>query len=265
MKTKILTIDGKSKSEINLPKCFSAEIRKDIVAKVLEAKKRKQPYAPSPVAGKQHSASGKIKHRRHVWKTHYGQGISRIPRKSVSRRGNRFNWIGAEISSTRGGRRAHPPKIISMINTKSINKKEMKIALMSAISATANGKEISQRYATLKNKKIENAPFIVEKKLTSLKTKELIASLKKILGENLFGLALQKKSVRAGKGKLRGRKYKSNAGLLLVVGKDENLKTSAFDVVAVKSLGVVDLAKGGVGRLTVYTENAIKDLGEKLK
>jgi len=35
----------------------------------------------------------------------------------------------------------------------------------------------------------------------------------------LLNIDLQKKSVRAGKGKLRGRKYKSNAGLLLVVGK----------------------------------------------
>ena len=38
-----------------------------------------------------------------------------------------------------------------------------------------------------------------------------------------------------------------------------------IDVVNIKSLGVTDLAKGGVGRLTVYTEQAIKDLGEKLK
>ena len=265
MKTKILDINGKEKASLELPKCFSSEIRKDVIAKVLESKKTQQPYAPSPVAGKQHSASGKIKHRRHVWKSHYGKGISRIPRKTVSRKGDRFNWIGAEISSTRGGRRAHPPKILSMINTKKINKKELKIALISAISATANGNEIANRYATLKNKKVENAPFVVESKLISLKTKGLISSLKKILGKDLFELALQKKSVRAGKGKLRGRKYKSNAGLLLVVGKNELLKTNSFDVVDVKSLGVTDLAKGGVGRLTIYTEGSIKELGEKLK
>ncbi len=262
-KTKILDINGKEKASLNLPKCFSAEIRKDIVAKVLEVKKIQQPYAPSPVAGNQHSASGKIKHRRHVWKTHYGQGISRIPRKTVSRRGDRFNWIGAVVPFARGGRRAHPPKILSMINTKKINKKELKIALMSAISATANGIEIVNRYATLKNKKVENAPFIVETKLISLKTKDLISSLKKILGKDLFELALQKKSVRAGKGKLRGRKYKSTAGLLLVVGKNELLKTNSFDVVDVKSLGVTDLAKGGVGRLTIYTEGAVRELANK--
>ena len=39
MKSKILDINGKEKGTLNLPKCFSAEIRKDVVAKVLEAKK----------------------------------------------------------------------------------------------------------------------------------------------------------------------------------------------------------------------------------
>ena len=201
MKANILSIDGKKLKDINLPSCFSQEIRKDIIAKVLETGKNKQPYAPSLVAGKQHSASGKIVHRRHVWKSGYGRGISRIPRKIMTRKGSQFNWVGAEISSTTGGRRAHPPKIISMINTKKINKKELKIALISAISATANEKEVSQKYERLKGKKIENLPLIVESKLISLKTKELISSLKKILGKRLFELALRKKSVRSGKGR----------------------------------------------------------------
>ena len=51
----------------------------------------------------------------------------------------------------------------------------------------------------------------------------------------------------------------------MVIGEKEKLKTNAFDVKDVKSLSVVDLAKGGAGRLTMYTENAIKELGEKLK
>ena len=58
----------------------------------------------------------------------------------------------------------------------------------------------------------------------ALKKKDSFESIKKILGKDLFSLALQKKSTRSGKGKLRGRKYKSNAGMLLVLGKDEKLK-----------------------------------------
>ncbi|HDK42422.1 MAG TPA: 50S ribosomal protein L4 [Candidatus Pacearchaeota archaeon] len=265
MKADILDITGKKKVSIELPKCFSQEIREDIVAKVLEAKKTKQPYSPSPVAGKQHSASGTLRHRRHVWKSSYGRGMSRIPRKAFSRRGSQFNWEGAEIPSTRGGRRAHPPKVLANINTLKINKKELMTALCSAISATADSRKVSKKYSKLKDKKLENLPFIVESKLTSLKTKQLVDNLKKILGEGLIDLAVKKRKVRSGRGKLRGRKYKKNAGLLLVTGKDEKLKTNVIEVKNTKMLGVQDLAKGGVGRLTLYTENAIKELGEKLK
>ena len=263
MKTKILDINGKEKGSIDLPKCFSQKVREDVVAKVIESKKIKQPYSPSPIAGKQHSASGIIIHQRKVWKSGYGRGISRIPRKIMTRKGSQFNWVGAEVSNTRGGRRPHPPKILSMVNRLKVNKKEMKLALESALSATVIAKFVKKRYATLKDVEVKNTSFVVESKLTTLKAKELMASVKKILGENLFSLAVQKKNIRSGKGKLRGRKYKSNAGLLIVVGDKEKLKTTAFEVVTAKTLGVNELASGGVGRLTVYTEEAIKNLGEK--
>ncbi len=265
MKTHILEIDGEKGKEIALPNAFSSVVREDIVAKVVEAKKTRQPYSPSPVGGKQHSASGKIQHTRHVWKTMQGKGISRVPRKIMSRRGSQFNWVGAEIPSAVGGRRAHPPKVISMINTKRINKKEMALALKSALSATADEKLVAKRYERLAGKKISGLPLVVESKITHLKAKDLIQSLRKILGEVLFGVSLKQRSVRSGKGKLRGRKYKKNLGLLLVVGNKEKLKTNLIDVKGVKGLNVTDLANGGVGRLTMYTEEAIKEIGEKIK
>jgi len=138
MKSKILDITGKEKATIDLPKCFNTKIRKDVLAKVLEAKKSEQPFSPSPVGGKQHSASGIIIHRRKVWKSGYGRGRSRVPRKIMSRKGSQFNWVGAEIPSVRGGRRAHPPKVLSRIKVLKINKKEIKLALCSALSATAS-------------------------------------------------------------------------------------------------------------------------------
>ncbi len=265
MKTHIIHINGEKGKEITLPSAFSESVREDIVAKVVEARKTRQPYAPSPVGGKQHSASGKIQHVRHVWKTMQGKGISRVPRKIMSRRGSQFSWVGAEIPNAVGGRRAHPPKVISMINTKRINKKEMTIAMKSALSATGNEKLVAKRYATLNDKKLSGLPIVVESKITSLKTKNLISGLKKVLGDTLFEVSLKQRSVRSGKGKLRGRKYKKNLGLLLVTGNKEKLKTSLIDVKDVKSLNVTDLANGGVGRLTIYTEEAISEIGEKLK
>jgi large subunit ribosomal protein L4e len=265
MKAKILDINGKEKSSIEMPKIFSEKIREDIVAKVLEAKKTRQPYAPSPVGGKQHSASGKIQHTRHAWKTMQGKGISRVPRKIMSRRGSQFNWVGAEIPNAVGGRRAHPPKVISMINVKRINKKEMAIAMKSALAATGDEKLVAKRYERLNGKKLSGLPLVVESKITSLKAKDLVSSLKKVLGEVLFPISLKQRSVRSGKGKLRGRKYKKNLGLLLVVGEKEGLKTNLIDVKKVKALNVTDLANGGVGRLTMYTESAISEIGERIK
>src|SRR3989338_59927 len=111
MKAHLYSKEGKQKSQIELPHQFSVNVRNDLVQKLINSLVfiSSQPYAPNPEAGKRHSASGIISHKRHDWKGHYGRGISRIPRKIMSRRGTQFFWIGAEISSARGGRRAHPP------------------------------------------------------------------------------------------------------------------------------------------------------------
>ena len=188
-----------------------------------------------------------------------------MPRKIMSRRGSQFNWVGAEIPNAVGGRRAHPPKVISMINTKRINKKEMIIAMKSALAATADEKIVAKRYERLKDKKLSGLPLVVESKITSLKAKDLVSGLKKVLGNVLFEVSLKQRKVRSGKGKLRGRKYKKNLGLLLVVGEKERLKTNLIDVKNVKELNVTDLANGGVGRLTMYTESAISEIGERIK
>ena len=111
---------------------------------------------------------------------------------------------------------------------------------------------------------VKNAPFVVDK-FDKTKTKEILAGLKNILGNDLFELAIKKKSIRAGKGTMRGRKYKSNAGLLIVIGNGETLKFNSVDVKKANSVGVPDLARGGVGRLTLYTESAINELNERFK
>ncbi len=261
MKMDIYDITGKKSKSIEAPFFFESPVREDVVAKVLESKKKGQPYSSSPVAGKQSSASGIIIHQRKVWKSGYGKGMSRIPRKIMSRRGSQFHWEGADVPSAVGGRRAHPPK--AKINTNKINKKEMRIALISALSASADSKRILKKYERLSDNKII-VPIIIESKITSLKVKELQSSLEKILGKNLFKLAFPVKSIRSGRGKLRGRKYKKNAGMLFVLGNEEKLRTKRLDIVTAQTLSVTDLAKGGLGRFVIYTENAINDLQKKL-
>ena len=255
MKLVVLNKEGKKVKEMDT-KLFEEPVRIDIISKVLEAEKLKQPFANKFRAGMDRSASGNVRHRRHVWKSHYGRGMSRIPRMTMSRRGTQFNWVGAIVPFARGGRRAHPPK--GSTGLVKINRKEAIKALLSSLSYVSDSKELVKKYARIE-KVNEDFPLVVENKFLELKTKDFLESLKKILGD-LYSVAIQEKSIRAGKGKMRGRKYKQNAGLLFVVGDEENKNVNGIDIVKVNELSVSDLASGGA-RLTLFSEKAIEELG----
>lgn len=254
MKAEMYDLKGNKKGSVELPKIFETKIRADLVSKYFEADKFIQPYMHSPEGGRKHSASGTISHKRHDWKGHYGRGISRVPRKTMWRRGTQFYWIGAEASGTRGGRRVHGPKGIG--KERKINKKEIKLAMNSAFAASIDQKYILERYGSL-DKLDTKLPIVIQSDFNGAKTKEVLLFLENILG-NAWNLALRKKKVRAGKGKLRGRKYKSNAGVLLVIGEKDNLKMKGIDVKKVEDISIKDLYP--LGRLTIYTENALHEL-----
>ena len=261
MKTEILNIDGSKAKEIELPSIFSLPVREDIILKVYLTHLKKQPYAPELYAGMKYSASGIIAHQRRKWKTAYGIGISRIPRKIMLRRGSRFFWVGATVSGTRGGRRAHPPKIVSQLNYKKINKKEKSFALKSAIASTASIESLKKKYSRFSDK--IKLPIVISDKITGMKMQEIKKVLEIILKEN-YVLAEKEIRTRAGKGKMRGRENKKSGGVLIVISNKEKLTCKNFDVVNAKNISLQDLASGGVpGRLTVYTETAIKDLAER--
>jgi len=251
MKATLFDSSGKKKSEINLPKTFSAKVRTDIVQKYFETNKLVQPYSPYERAGQEYSAAGRIRHRRHRWGSHYGRGISRIPRKTMWRRGTQFYWVGATAPGTRGGRRAHPPKGIG--KEKKINKKEMIIAFNSAFSATAIPKFVESRYSRLD--KAPHVPAVIES--IPSKTKDVISTIKKIFAD-ASELAFKKKTVRPGRGSSRGRKYKSNAGLLVLTGEKEKVKVSGLDIKPINDVTIADLYP--LGRLVLYTQKAIEEL-----
>jgi large subunit ribosomal protein L4e len=251
MKTTLFDSTGKKKSEMELPAVFNTRIREDIVQKYFEAEKLVQPYAPYSEAGRRHSASGTISHKRHDWKGHYGRGISRVPRKTMWRRGTQFFWIGAEVSGARGGRRAHPPKGIG--KEKKINKKEIQIAMSSALASTSNKEYIISRYQSIS--KIDLAPAIIES--LPEKTKQLKQTLNSIF-PNLEKIIFRNYSTRAGVGKLRGRKYKSNAGILIVTSENEYKQLKGFDIVPINELSIADLFP--LGRIALFTQKAIGEL-----
>lgn len=262
MKIQVLSSDGKKKVEIETT-IFKGEIRKDLIQKVVESEKKQQPFSPSPFGGKQAAAAGKTKHARRKWRSAAGRGLSRVPRKVFWRRGTQFYWQGATVASARGGRRAHPPKVLSMLREKKVNKKEKEKAFFSALAMTASVGEIRKKYKSLEDKDIKTKfPIIVEDKILELKTKDFFSALKKVLQE-LIDIAIQKKSIRAGRGKSRGRKYRKTSGLLFVTGKEREKKIKGIEIKKSYQVSVSDLASNGA-RLVMYTEEAIKELTEKL-
>jgi large subunit ribosomal protein L4e len=252
MKAELFDSNGEKKSEIKLPAVFDTPVREDIVVKAVELARfaSAQPHALYEEAGRRHSASGTISHKRHEWKGHYGKGLARIPRKTMHRHGTQFYWVGAEVANTRGGRRVHGPTLWKRY--RKINEKEAKLALASAIAATANESQIVKRYSSL-----QKAPssLVVFESLPN-KTAALMNAIKNAY--NNLAIIESRKAVRAGKGKNRGRPHKENAGVLLVVGKEEKVKTKHVDIVKVNELSVVDLYP--LGRLTAYTQKALEEL-----
>jgi large subunit ribosomal protein L4e len=98
-------------------------------------------------------------------------------------------------------------------------------------------------------------------------TKETVKVLLALGLEDEMTRAKEGIHVRAGKGKLRGRRYKRPKSVLFVVSDTEKTRMCVgnipgVDVVTPDSLSVELLAPGGdAGRLTVFSEKAIQSLG----
>ncbi len=263
MKADILDPANNKIGEIKLPSQFEEEYRPDLIQRAVLAiqSHKRQSYAASERAGKR--ASAKLSRRRRDYRGSYGFGISRVPRKIMTRRGMRMNWVGAFAPGTVGGRRAHPPKS-EKIWWKKINKKENTKAIRSAIAATIMKDIVAERGHLVPS----NYPFVLDDKFESMdKTKEVLETFKKLgLGKELA--RVKEKTIRAGKGKARGRKYKKKKGPLIVVSKVDKLNRAVanipgIDVVEVKSLNAELLAPGAkAGRLVLWTSAAI-DILEK--
>ncbi len=258
MKLDVLDSSKNKVGEIKMPNQFNEEYRPDLIQRAvlsIQSHKR-QTYAAGPESGKR--ASAKLSRRRRDYRGSYGIGISRVPRKIMTRRGTRMNWVGAFAPGTVGGRRAHPPKL-EKIWWKKINEKERVKAIRSAIAATILKDIVSKRGHILP----DSYPFVLDGNFESLdKARTVIDALKKLgFGKELE--RVQEKSVRAGKGKSRGRKYKRKTGPLIVVSKIDSVSKAAsnipgIDVIYVRNLNAELLAPGAKpGRLTLWTVAAI--------
>lgn len=261
MELKIINTKNSVSGKVKAPKQFNEEIRPDLISRAVLAVQshKRQPYGAHPEAGKR--ASAELSRRRRKYRGSYGIGISRVPRKILSRRGTRMNWVGAFAPGTVGGRRAHPPKAEKNWSQK-INDHERKKAIRSAMAATLC-KEIVEARGHLVP---ENYPFTIDDDFEKLgKTKDVKTALLKLGFDKELNRA-EKKTIKAGRGKSRGRKYRKKKSVLLVVAEKCSLIKAAknlpgVDIVTVESLNAELLAPGtDIGRATLFTKKAMERL-----
>lgn len=254
MKVHVYSLEGKPVEEIELPAIFDEQFRPDIIKRaVLSAQTaRLQPWGTDWMAGKRTSAE--------TWGK--GHGVARVRRVKGSR--HPAAGHGAFAPFTVGGRRAHPPKVEKVLHER-INRKERRLAVRSAVAATKEKKLVNSRGHVVGS--VAEFPLVVTDELEGLgrasRAKEILRKLG--LWEDVERVAKSKR-VRAGRGKMRGRRYRQVVGPLIVASEDKGIKLGArnlpgVDVIEVRNLNAEQLAPGGVpGRLTAWTKGAIQKL-----
>ena len=245
----------------DLPDQFNERVRPDIIKRAslsIQANKR-QPYGHDPEAGNKHVT--RWRKRRRAYRSAKGKGRARVPRKISVRRGMQLYGSGAESPNTRGGRRAHGPKAEKDFS-EDINDKERRKGIRSAIAATADEELVRETH------NYDGELPIIEDGLESIeKTSDLKDRLEELGLEDELERVSEKK-VRGGKGKNRGRKYRTKTGPLVVVAEDEGILQAAgnlagVDASVVDQLNAEKLAPGAeAGRLVVWSEKALEKMEE---
>jgi large subunit ribosomal protein L4e len=251
-KVKAFSLRGKPiKERVDLPAHFDTPYRPDVIKRAVLAlqSRRRQPHGVDELAGKRNTAIS--------WQT--GHGRSRMPRVKGSGTGAANK--AAFAPGTVGGRQAHPPEARKVL-VERINIKENRLAIRSAIAATANERIVRNRGH--RTDKVKQIPMVVSDKLQSVETTKEAYDVLAALGlEEDLQRAKNGRAIRAGKGKMRGRKMKSPKSILIVVGEDEGIGMAArniagVDVVEVHALNAEHLAPGThAGRLVVWTKGAV--------
>ena len=250
--TKIFDLKGKKVGRLRIPQIFRTPNRPDVIRRAVVAiqSHRFQPQGRDVLAGKRTTAESRGT----------GLGIARVAR--LKGRGQRAAFIPFAV----GGRATHPPVVEKKIRKK-IPRKEMRVALRSAVAATASKEIVASRGHMVDD--IPDFPLVVVDEIQNLKKTREVEEAFIHLGvwPDIFRVKESRK-VRAGKGKMRGRKMKQAVGPLLVLTKNEGIAEAArnlpgVDVASVDNLNVELLAPGThPGRLTVWTNSAFEKVDE---
>lgn len=148
-----------------------------------------------------------------------------------------------------------------------VNQGQRRFAVVSALAASALPSLVLARGHRIEE--TEEIPLVVSSGVESLtKTKEAVALLKAINAYTDVTKVSNSRKYRAGKGKMRGRRYRQRRGPLIVYNEDNGI-VKAFrnlpgvEVVNVRRLNLLQLAPGGhLGRFVIWTEGAFGLLDE---
>jgi len=247
--------EGAAVESVPLPGVFTAPIRPDVVQFVHTnmAKNARQVYAVSMKAGHQTSAES--------WGT--GRAVSRIPR--VQGGGTQRSGQGAFGNMCRGGRMFAPTKVWRKWHRK-INLNQRRYAVTSALSASACPPLVMARGHKIDA--VPEMPLVVSGAESDIaKTKAAIALLAALGAEADTDRCAASKKIRAGKGKMRNRRYTQRKGPLVVYDSKDSVLAKAVrnipgvDSCNVERLNLLSLAPGGhVGRFVVWTSEAFAKL-----
>ena len=257
MKVPTVTTTGSKADEIELPLIFETPFRKDLIHKVYTNlnSHQFQPKGTHPTAGMDVVARSNDPPT--------GHGSARIARMRGGGGGRQGEAGG--VASVRGGRQAHPPKVNKVIH-KNINKKENKLALCSAVAATASKEIIEARGHKIE--KIETFPIIVSDDIENITTAKDFEKVLDALNLTQDVQRLTDRKSRSGKSALRGRKKKIGRSVLFVTKDAKKIAKACggfpgVEARSAKDLSVLDLAPGAEPiRLTVYSKNAIEELSK---
>lgn len=257
MKTASLTTSGSKAEEVELPIVFNTPFRKDLIHKAYTNLNTHQFQRQ----GRHPTAGMDVVARSNDPPT--GHGTARIARMRGGGGGRQGEAGG--VASVRGGRQAHPP-IVDKVIHKKINKKENKLALCSAIAATASKDLVESRGHKIEG--IESFPIIVSDDIESVSKTSEITKIMDSLKLSQDVKRLEARKPRSGQSRLRGRTKKVGKSVLFVTTDSTNLSKAigalpGVEVKSVKELSVLDLAPGSDPiRLTVYSKSAIEEIAK---
>ena len=259
MKVKIYDLDGKEAGSMELPSLFATPYRPDVIKRAVLAQQsaRRQPYGTDPLAGLRSSAH--YHGSRHYRFKMMNMEMSRIPR--IHGKVGYMAWRARVAPQAVKGRRAHPPKVEKIWEQK-INQKERLLAIKSALAASVNSELLKGR-----GHSFDGMIVFVDDFENIKNTKSVVALLDKIASKELA--RAEKKKVRAGRGKMRGRRYTRKKGPLVLLAKNcPVIKASrnipGIDATHLGNISAELLAPGThAGRLIVTTKSSLAAMQEK--